>query len=50
MRSGTGPTGAPSRRTRRRTGATLDGEGLSALARTDEPVALEVAFAREVDN
>ncbi|MDC0719100.1 hypothetical protein [Nannocystis bainbridge] len=30
--------------------ATLDGAGLSALARTDEPVALEVAFAHEVDN
>lgn len=30
--------------------ATLDGEGLSALARADEAVALEVAFAPEVDN
>ncbi len=30
--------------------ATLDHAGLSALARADEPVALEVAFAREVDN
>ncbi len=40
----------PAKQLPRLSRATLDGEGLSALARADEPVALEVAFAHEVDN